>query len=320
MANQLDQYREVANPHELPQIFHYWSNRYVRPRLNSVCEADNMAEFFAKAFFAGAEACSLDSMRFISLGTGDCSVEIDVARRLKEMGLSNFLIECLEGSSDSSDRVANQARSAGAADTIIPIIADLNSWEPKPKRYCAAMSHHALHHIVELETLFQSIRTGLAPGGLFAVNDMIGRNGHMRWPESLVWIEAIWAFLSERYKFNQQLKRLERNFINWDCSNDGFDGMRTQDVLPLLVEQFHFRNFLAWGGVTDVFVDRAFGHNFDAESEQDRALIDFIQMLNDRLIDMGVVKPTTMIAVLSLEATETQIWRHWTPRFSIRMV
>jgi SAM-dependent methyltransferase len=320
MENQADQFREVANPHDLPDIFHYWSNKYVRPRLNTVCGADNMPEFFANVFFAGAKACATDSPRFISIGTGDCSVEIAVARRLKEMGLSTFLIECLESSSDSANRVAAQARAESADDSVIPIVANLNSWQPKPHRYCAAMTHHALHHMVELEKLLESIRIGLAPGGLFATNDTIGRDGHMRWPEALVWIESIWAFLADRYKYNQQLKRLERNFVNWDCSSDGFDGMRTQDVLPLLVEQFHFRSFLTWGGLTDVFVDRAFGHNFDAASEQDRALIDFIQMLNDRLIDMGVVKPTTMIAVMSMEPCEPQIWRHWTPRFSIRMV
>jgi hypothetical protein len=262
----------------------------------------------------------MDSPRFVSIGTGDCSVEIDVARRLKEMGLSNFQLETLENSSESAERVETQAGSQGAGDLVIPVVADLDSWQPKPQRYCAAMSHHALHHLMELERFFESIHTGLAPGGLFATNDTIGRDGHMRWPEALIWIESIWAFLADRYKYNQQLKRLEKNFINWDCSSDGFDGMRTQDVLPLLVEKFNFRSFLAWGGVTDVFVDRAFGHNFDAASERDCALIDFIQMLNDRLIDLGVVKPTTMIGVMCKEPGETQTWRHWTPRFSIRMV
>ena len=320
MENQLDQFREVANPHDLPEIFHYWSNRYVRPRLNSVCEADNIPEFFANAFFAAAKACSMDSPRFISIGTGDCSVEMAVARRLTEMGLSNFLVECLVSSPESANRVESQIRDGGVGTAVVPIVADMNSWQPTPHSYCAAMSHHALHHIMELEKLFEAIRYGLAPGGLFATNDMIGRDGHMRWPEALVWIESIWAFLAERYKYNQQLKRLERNFNNWNCSNDGFDGMRTQDLLPLLVDQFHFRSFLAWGGITDVFVDRAFGHNFDAASERDRSLIDFIQMLNDRMIDLGVVKPTTMLAVMSMEPCETQIWRHWTPRFAIRMV
>jgi hypothetical protein len=320
MENQLDSFREVANPHDLPEIFHYWSNKYVRPRLNSVCGADNIPQFFANALFEAAKNCKSDFPRFLSIGSGDCSIEIAVASRLKELGLSNFQLECLENSSESANRSSAQIAESGAEAVISPFVAEGNSWEPARHQYCGAMSHHALHHFMELEKLFDAIRYGLVPGGLFATNDMIGRDGHMRWPEALIWIEGIWAFLSERYKYNQQFKRLERNFVNWDCSNDGFDGMRTQDLLPLLVDQFHFRSFLAWGGITDVFVDRAFGHNFDATSEQDRSLIDFIQMLNDRLIDMGAIKPTTALAVMSTEPCDTQIWRHWDPRFSIRMI
>src|SRR6187399_838990 len=125
MENQLDQFREVANPHDLPEIFHYWSNRYVRPRLNSVCEADNIPEFFANAFFAAAKACSMDSPRFISIGTGDCSVELAVARRLTEMGLSNFLVECLVSSPESANRVESQIRDGGVGTAVVPIVADM---------------------------------------------------------------------------------------------------------------------------------------------------------------------------------------------------
>jgi hypothetical protein len=63
-------------------------------------------------------------------------------------------------------------------------------------------------------------------------------------------------------------------------------------------------SFLVFGGLIDVFVDRAFGHNFDSTSETDCALIDFIQDLNDHLIDVGVIKPTTIFAVMSLDACE----------------
>src|SRR5438552_14110641 len=148
MEQQTEQFREVSNPHDLPEIFHYWSNKYVRPRLNSVCGADNIFEFFANAFFAAAKSCASNSPRFLSIGTGDCSVEVGVAKRLKEMGLSNFLLECLESSSEAANRTAAQARADGAGDIVFPIVADLNNWQPTPQRYCAVMSHHALHHLL----------------------------------------------------------------------------------------------------------------------------------------------------------------------------
>lgn len=318
VQQQIDQYRDVANIHDLPEIFHYWSNKYIRPRLNTVIGVDSVTDFYAKSFLAAAKTCATETPRFLSIGAGDCSVEVTVAKRLVELGLSSFSMECLELSPVLVERAVAHARIEGVTHLVSPIQSDINKWEAPGVRYCAMMANHSLHHLVELERVFDSVRNGLMSHGLFVTNDMIGRNGHMRWPETLEWIEAIWAFLPDRYKYNQQLKRLEKEFVNWDCSKEGFEGIRAQDILPLLVDRFHFQSFLAFGGIIDVFVDRAFGHNLHAASQQDRALIDFMQLLNDRLIDVGAVKPTNMFAVMSLNPSATRQWRHWSPRFAVR--
>lgn len=318
IQQQIDQYREVDNIHDLPEIFHYWSNKHIRPRLNTVVGVDSVTDFYAKPLLTAANACAAEPPRFLSIGAGDCSVEIAVTKRLVELGLSNFSMECLELSPVLVERAVAQAQTEKVSHLLFPIQTDINKWEASGPRYCAVMANHSLHHLSELEKIFDSVKTGLMPHGMFVTNDMIGRNGHMRWPETLEWIERIWAFLPDRYKYNQQLKRFEREFVNWDCSKEGFEGIRAQDILPLLIDRFHFKNFLSFGGIVDVFVDRAFGHNFDAASPQDRALIDFIQLLNDLFIDSGVVKPTTMFAVMGLGPCSTQQWRCWSPRFVVR--
>jgi hypothetical protein len=162
--------------------------------------------------------------------------------------------------------------------------------------------------------IFASVHAALDDHGVFVTNDMIGRNGHMRWPEVLEFVESIWAFMPDRYKLNRQLNRFEAEFVNWDCSHEGFEGVRAQDILPLLNGTFEFESFLAFGGIVDVFVDRAFGHNFDPSSDIDKAFVDFLQLLGDRLTDAAVVKPTTMFAVMSKQTgLTTRVWRNWTP-------
>ena len=94
-------------------------------------------------------------------------------------------------------------------------------------------------------------------------DDMIGRNGHMRWPEALVILDGLWKELPNSYKYNHQLKRLEVQFDNWDCSKEAFEGIRSQDILPLLIKKFQFDLFLGFANVVDVFVDRSFGHQTD---------------------------------------------------------
>ena len=150
---------------------------------------------------------------------------------------------------------------------------------------------------------------------------MIGRNGHMRWPEALTIIQDIWRTMPDRYKYNHQLSRFEAMYENWDCSKQDFEGIRAQDILPLLVEMFGFEAFIAYGNLPDVFVDRGFGHNFDIKNQEDIDFIDRIGALNDQLIGDGVIKPTQMMAALRGHSTgKVRCYEHWTPQFCIRKV
>jgi hypothetical protein len=141
----------------------------------------------------------------------------------------------------------------------------------------------------------------------------------MRWPETLRLVRILWSKLPDRYKYNHQLKRLEIEFDNWDCSKEGFEGIRAQDILPLLLERFYFEFFLAWGGVTDVFVDRSFGHNFDPENEWDRRFIDEAHQLNEQTLESGLIKPTQMLAAMTKSpARAIRQYKHLSPQFCVR--
>jgi trans-aconitate methyltransferase len=62
-------------------------------------------------------------------------------------------------------------------------VVDVNATKPTSK-FDVIMANHSLHHIVELEKTFDTIFDCLNENGIFATCDMIGRNGHMRWPET----------------------------------------------------------------------------------------------------------------------------------------
>ena len=132
--------------------------------------------------------------------------------------------------------------------------------------------------------------------GHFVSCDMIGRNGHMRWPETLRYVEAIWANLPEVKKYNWQLREYHHQFLNWDCSREGFEGIRAQDILPQLLQRFSFDGFVGSGGFIDPFVDRGYGPNYDAANALDRDFIDLVATANDAMIDAAQIKPTMMFA------------------------
>ncbi len=302
VQKQIEQYRHVENMHELPGIFHYWSNKYVRPKLNAVCGVDTVVEFYAE-YFRRATLGQAGPHRFVSLGAGECSLEIQVAARLRARGITDFTLDCFELSPVLIERGLAGARQANVSDVVRISAVDLNRWDPAAGSYSGIMASHSLHHFVELEKIFASCHKSLKPTGVFATNDMIGRNGHMRWPEVLTWMESLWRFLPDRLRYNHQFKRLDPVFVNHDCSHESFEGVRAQDILPLLNRQFGFTHFLAYGGLIDLFVDRGLGHNFDPKDPKDTCLIDFIETLNATLLAQGLIKPTMMFAVMSPDRT-----------------
>jgi len=52
MVQELEAYADVANVHDFPQIFHYWSNKYVRPKFEHV-GLSSPTDVFTKILFAG---------------------------------------------------------------------------------------------------------------------------------------------------------------------------------------------------------------------------------------------------------------------------
>jgi len=299
LAHEIANFRDDINVHDLPQIFHYWSHNYVRPLLEEV-GVSNPDQFFAKYLHESAQASGGAPALFASVGAGNCDTEIRVAKLLLERGLADFRIECLDINAAMLERGRAAAQAEGVAAHVIPVAMDFNHWKPE-SNYHGIMANQSLHHVVELEALFDTVLTALAPNARFVISDMIGRNGHMRWPEALERVNAFWQELPESHRYNRQLQRLELQFENWDCSFESFEGIRAQDIMPLLVERFSFEVFIGFGNVVDVFVDRSFGHNFDAEGAWDRDFVDRLHACDEQGFAQGTLTPTHAMAVMTAD-------------------
>jgi len=316
---QIGQYAKPEGLLKLPPIYHYWIAKHIRPRMRTVFDVSNVLLIYADSAVVAFRQPGA-SRRIVSLGAGECVHEISLIKKLLEMGETDFTIEALELSPVRSDRARANARREGLEKFLEINDGDLNSWVPA-RKYSTIIAKDTLHHIVGLEHLFDSIHEALEDEGLFVTTDMIGRNGHMRWPEALEIIQGIWKFIPDHYKTNHQLNRVEHEYVNWDCAKTGFEGIRTQDILPLLLERFSFRSFLGFGNLPDIFIERGFGHNLSVDNRHDTGFIDFLEQLNSLLIDLGHLKPTMMYAAMRRgpNALPTRCYRHWTPEFCARV-
>ena len=285
------------NVHDLPDIFHYWSNRYVLPLFQAF--GTSGPDDFIRKFLDQQCVAKVDA-QFVSIGSGNADTEIALARQLQASGHDRFTLVCTDINEAMLERGRQAAAQNGVSQRMRFERMDFNHWRPE-QTYDAVVANQCLHHVVELEDLFESIKHALSSNGYFLASDMIGRNGHMRWPEALEIVERFWDELPANYKFNHQFQRQMDRFENFDCSSEGFEGVLAQDILSLLVERFHFEAFIAYGNVIDPFVDRGFGHNFDAHSEVDRGIIDRIQGADQVALESGRIKPTHMAAAMTLD-------------------
>src|SRR5271169_6300702 len=79
VANETRLYRDLVEIHGLPEIFHYWSNRYVRPKLEAF-GFSTPEQMFRKYIVEQCLRHQERPKRFVSLGSGNCDLEIGLAR------------------------------------------------------------------------------------------------------------------------------------------------------------------------------------------------------------------------------------------------
>ena len=302
---------------ELPGIYSYWSNKYLRPKLESLgyITPENMfSQHFVRAYKSREEG----PRSFVSLGSGSCDTEIRIAQFMQQQGCDDFVIECFELNPALVSQGAAAAAKAGLSGKVLPVVGDFNVW--RPTKFCdGVLANNSLHHVVNLEGLFSGIQQSLLSTGTFVTSDMIGCNGHMRWPEALEIVNEFWRELPAEKTYNHLLSRREALYENWDCSSEGFEGVRAQDILPLLIAHFEFDVFVPFANVIDPFIDRPFGPNFDQTNPEDRAFIDRVHARDAAEIARGAIKPTHIVAAMCTGRAGTQQYVDGlTPSFSVR--
>lgn len=317
IGEQIAQYATTENMHaQLPDMFSYWQTKYFAPRYQALTGTKNFLELYVSVFTDRIRRTG--NKRVASLGSGDGAIEVQIAARMRAEGVEDFEFHLIELSPVQNERAKAKAAEQGLEAHFIPVECDFNTWRAD-QPFAAVMAHHALHHVVDLEHLFQAIHDGLEEEGAFVTFDVIGRNGHMRWPEAYKLINLMWHFLPPEKRKHHLLNRLDDDFFNHDCSTQGFEGIRSQDILPLLVKTFHFEVFYAFGNLIDVFTSRGYGQNFSTKDPLDLAFIDFVEELNELLLEQGYLKPTRLCAVMGKHAVaQPRLYRGWTPEQMLR--
>jgi SAM-dependent methyltransferase len=284
-------YQACVKVHDLPECFHYVSNSYLKQLIQNSLGVPSFVALVLKHIEKIAKSKDIRDLEIISFGSGNCDFEIDLIKNHSP----GCHLTCCEINPRMLERGISLAAEAGVSDRISFIETDVNSMKLS-KSYDIYIANHSLHHFVGLEHLFAEIHKSMTDSSYFLVHDMIGRNGHMFWDNTLDFCNRIWDILPNDLKYNHQLKQFVPKRVQWDCSREGCEGIRAQDILPLLDRTFCFHDFATFFSIANRFVDRDFGHNYDINQPLHKAILDMIWQFDDHMCRNKLLRPTQMMA------------------------
>ena len=197
--------------HDLPEIYHYWSNKYLRPIVEEF-GFSNPDQFFVLFL----SRCLDEQSAAVSCASPASVAEIATPKFAWRVPSSSMAaIRSSRSNASTSTRrcstaVSRWRRRLASPRQIQPMIGDFNQWRPHGK-FDAIMANQSLHHVVELEDLFQSIEKSLQPDGRFVAADMSRTgNGHTCYGRRRCRsLHEFWRELPREKTFNVQLRRYE---------------------------------------------------------------------------------------------------------------
>lgn len=165
-----------------------------------------------------------------------------------------------------------QSAAANFPEGVVPelIVADLNEVAAFGERYDVILCVSGLHHIVELERVVGFIHDALAEDGEFwSIGEAIGRNGNRLWSSDHAVANAFFHSLPSRLRRNRGSGEVDDDLPNVDYSGATFEGIRSQDIEPLLARMLdpvdvYRRNCFLWR-----LVDLAYADNYDLGDADD---------------------------------------------------
>jgi len=234
--------------------------------------------------------------RLLSLGSGAGGVELAVAREAPRAE-----IVCVDLNAKLLALGRTQAEAEGLTVRFCP--ADLNTARFDWGRFGIVFCHASLHHLLNLDRVFEEIARCLEADGELIVVDVITRNGYGMWPETRKVARTLWATLPDRYRINHTAypgKWMDKRIWEGDTRLAGMECARSEEVLPLLRTHFRETAHVPLLAFCRRFFDTMYGPNYELSRPLDRAIVDWLWQLDCRHLDSGALRPESFFGVFRL--------------------
>jgi SAM-dependent methyltransferase len=243
--------------------------------------------------------------RLLVLGAGSGWLERALARK---HGIGS--ITACDFAGETVSAAERMARQEGL-DQIRYLVRNLEV-EPLPEGpFDAVFANDVLHHITNLEGLYERIHEALAPEGKLLFNEYVGPNRFQYSNARIGVINRYFRLLPDHLRFDPYWNGLFWSKSRADpvrlASDDPTEAVRSEDVLPLARNFFEVEAEYPYGG--GLLNPLLYGIivNFDEKNPYDARLLQVLCNAEDRLTRSGVIKPDFFVFVGRRKSSRRQL-------------
>lgn len=261
------------------------------PKLDDECNPSQWVYWSKKKYIHHCKE------RGLSLGCGDGTLE----RHAIKFGICSHF-DGIDISGKSIELARKKAHEEGYSDRINYIKSDLNSIRLNPFSYDVVYAGASIHHITNLEYVFEEVRKSLKQDGLFIINEFVGPT-RFQWTEKqLDIINGILDILPEHLK-RDAMGRLKTSVNRPSISDmiliDPSEAVRSKEIIPIMKNYFNIIFRLDYGGTILNQLLHTIVANF--VSDEDISILKLIQYIEYVLIKEKVLESDFCILAASVK-------------------
>jgi len=235
-------------------------------------------------------------VKILSIGSGPGGAEMYMAEKF----LSNYYFECIDINKEMLSLGQKKASSSGLKMKFIQ--QDVNQLSLPANTYDIVFAHASLHHIMDHEHVCTEIKKAMKNDSEFIVFDIIAKNGNQMWDETKKIANELWSDLPAKYRYDStqsEDKKIIESLPDIDASDYGFECIRSQDLYPVLKQNFKTKIEVSGFSFARRFVESPFGENYDVENNsEDKLQLDKILELDEEYTKSLNLKPESVFLVL----------------------
>jgi SAM-dependent methyltransferase len=235
----------------------YWTchpiiNEYVNTLIAPGCS--NILAWFARTFIQGKPF-----ERGLSIGCGTGAAE----RQAIQEGVCQFM-DGIDISPVSIEMAKQAASKAGLDGRLHYSIGNLNTLQLPKRYYDFALCVGSIHHVENLEHLFNELKMSLKPGSFILINEYVGPS-RLQWTEKqLKILNNVWEIMPNEFRKTGPLSPVDQGEL---IKVDPSEAICSSEIIPFLYNNFEIVAHIDYGGsflmpfwsqgiIPDVFLDK----------------------------------------------------------------